>query len=177
MSGKQGKQKVEYANVHAGLAVLSVRERAVVRLAAAGLSDLEITEQLGIRMGTLSTYWARARAKTGVSARSALASAMARDETLQAVRPVLCAVGRRALRSSGSAERAALDALSWPVFVVSGAGLRFVNAMAAERLSAAECDQAIAVSRRGSTVWWSPAGQAFVAWAIGPDEVMGLGVP
>lgn len=167
---------MEYASVHAGLAVLSVRERAVVRLAAAGLSDLQITEQLGIRMGTLSTYWARARAKTGVSARSALASAMARDEAILAVRPALSEVGRCALRASGSACRAALDALPWPVFVVAEPGLGFVNVLAAESLSPAECRAVVERPLDDSTVWWSPGGQAFMVWSIASAQVMGLGV-
>lgn len=51
---------------------LSVRERQVVDLAAAGLTDLQIAESLKIRPSTVATYWDRIRLKFGAHTRAEL---------------------------------------------------------------------------------------------------------
>lgn len=53
---------------------LSPRERHVVSLAVAGLSDAAIRTRLGISEGSLSTYWSRVRRKLGSLSRVELAT-------------------------------------------------------------------------------------------------------
>lgn len=45
---------------------LSLRERQVVNLAALGLSDRQISEQMSVTLGTMAAYWARVRSKLDV---------------------------------------------------------------------------------------------------------------
>jgi DNA-binding CsgD family transcriptional regulator len=50
--------------------LLSPQERRILCLAAEGLTDHEIAQQLGLRRGTVVTHWRRARLKLGASTRT-----------------------------------------------------------------------------------------------------------
>jgi len=49
---------------------LARRERQVAALAADGLTDKAIASRLGIKQGTVDTYWARMRRKSGIESRT-----------------------------------------------------------------------------------------------------------
>jgi hypothetical protein len=49
--------------------------------------------------------------------------------------------------------------------------------LASQSVCPSDCPGLLREATQGSTVWWSPAGQAFMAWLIGPGQAMGLGVP
>ncbi len=53
------------ADYEARLHSLSMREQAVVNLAAEGLTDEQISLALGLRVSTVNSYWARVRTKLG----------------------------------------------------------------------------------------------------------------
>lgn len=60
----------------------SQREREVVRAAAEGLVNKEIADRLGLRPGTIATYWRRIYKKTGLaSQRDVLAALIAHTPT------------------------------------------------------------------------------------------------
>ena len=61
-----------------GIAALSEREREALKFAGQGLTDDQISRELGIAKGTLATYWERIRAKTGLSTRAELTAAYER---------------------------------------------------------------------------------------------------
>lgn len=58
---------------------LSVRQEAVMRLAADGLADKEIAIELGLSLGTLRTYWDRMRKKTDSRSRSEIIAKISRE--------------------------------------------------------------------------------------------------
>lgn len=62
-----------------GIDALSGREREVVEMATAGNTDNAICRRLGIQPGTLGTYWARIRTKTGLGSRPELAAAFSKN--------------------------------------------------------------------------------------------------
>ena len=55
---------------------LSPREEQIVDLSSKGLTDKEIARALGIRPGTINTYWARVRRKLHGSSRTELAASL-----------------------------------------------------------------------------------------------------
>ncbi|HXH61569.1 MAG TPA: LuxR C-terminal-related transcriptional regulator, partial [Fimbriimonadaceae bacterium] len=59
---------------------LSKRERQVIGLAAAGLADKQIGQELDVSINTLRTYWTRIREKVGSSSRPALVAAYVADD-------------------------------------------------------------------------------------------------
>ncbi len=59
---------------------LSDRERQVIGLAAAGLVDKQIGQELDVSVNTLRTYWSRIREKVGEGPRPALVAAYVTDE-------------------------------------------------------------------------------------------------
>jgi len=61
--------------------VLSSREEQILGLAASGLSDQEVGQELGISVRTLQTYWKRIRAKLGESGRSELVAEHIRSQS------------------------------------------------------------------------------------------------
>lgn len=65
---------------------LSHRERQVVELAARGLTDTAIAHELGISEATVTTYWARVRAKYGQHSRTELVFEIFREETDEILR-------------------------------------------------------------------------------------------
>ncbi len=65
---------------------ISRRELSVLEYASLGLKDQEICDQLGIASGTLGTYWARIKSKTGIQSRTRLSAEFASDK----VRRTLC---------------------------------------------------------------------------------------
>jgi len=69
--------------------ILSPREHQLLRLAAAGFTDMAIAEQLGISEATVGTYWGRVRIKFGPYSRTELVAIMMRAEneaTLETLR-------------------------------------------------------------------------------------------
>lgn len=62
---------------------LSMREKQLIEGAAAGLTDAQIAQKLGVSTGTVATYWVRIRAKYGGCSRTELV-AMALRETFDA---------------------------------------------------------------------------------------------
>lgn len=63
-----------------GVEKLSNRERQVLGMAAAGLLDKQIGEELGVSANTLRTYWSRIRGKLGSLPRSALVALLVSSE-------------------------------------------------------------------------------------------------
>lgn len=63
-----------------GVEKLSNRERQVLGMAAAGLLDKQIGEELGVSANTLRTYWSRIRSKLGQLPRSALVALLVSSE-------------------------------------------------------------------------------------------------
>jgi len=61
--------------------ILSPREHQLLRLAAAGFTDMAIAEQLGISEATVGTYWGRVRIKFGPYSRTELVAIMLRAES------------------------------------------------------------------------------------------------
>ena len=61
--------------------ILSPREYQLLRLAAAGYTDMAIAEQLGISEATVGTYWGRVRIKFGPYSRTELVAIMMRAES------------------------------------------------------------------------------------------------
>jgi PAS domain S-box-containing protein len=66
-------------------APLSDREAQLLELAAEGLTDAAIAKRLGIRETTVSTYWARIRAKVGTVSRTELVAKALRRRYQQMV--------------------------------------------------------------------------------------------
>jgi DNA-binding CsgD family transcriptional regulator len=60
--------------------VLSERERQVIGLAAIGYADKQISEELGLSIHTLRTYWDRIRTKMGGLSRPALVAAYVSEQ-------------------------------------------------------------------------------------------------
>ncbi|RYG22474.1 LuxR family transcriptional regulator [bacterium] len=56
-------------------ALLSAREGQILSLAALGLADKQISQDLGLSLNTLRTYWTRIRTKVGDSSRAGLTAA------------------------------------------------------------------------------------------------------
>jgi DNA-binding CsgD family transcriptional regulator len=65
----------------AGVSALTPQELTVVRLAATGLSNREIAEQLTLSPRTVGAHLHRAFPKLGVTSRAALRDALGRDES------------------------------------------------------------------------------------------------
>jgi two-component system response regulator NreC len=65
-----------------GLALLSDRERMVLRLAAQGLTNREVADQVRLSVKTIESYRARMMAKLGLSTRSELVAYAARHGML-----------------------------------------------------------------------------------------------
>ncbi len=63
-----------------GQSALSVRERQLLKLAAAGLTDTAIAQRLHIGEATVSTYWRRIRTKIGPYSRTELVATLLRNE-------------------------------------------------------------------------------------------------
>jgi len=59
---------------------LSLRERQLIEMAAAGKTDAEIAHELGIAIGTVATYWGRIRSKFGGCSRTELVAMALREE-------------------------------------------------------------------------------------------------
>ncbi|MBS1714580.1 MAG: PAS domain S-box protein [Armatimonadetes bacterium] len=59
---------------------LSVRERQLLKCAAAGLTDSAIAVRLGISEATVKTYWRRIRAKLGRNSRTELVATVLKQE-------------------------------------------------------------------------------------------------
>ena len=72
-----------------GFGHLSPREGQVLKMAAQGFLDKEISAELGVSLNTLRTYWSRIRGKVGEVPRIALATAFVENRTAPAVPPVL----------------------------------------------------------------------------------------
>lgn len=64
---------------------LSTREAQLLDLAAAGFTDLAISNKLGVSETTVKTYWARIRSKIGPYSRTELVAKVIRRNTMQAV--------------------------------------------------------------------------------------------
>lgn len=56
--------------------LLSERERQILEMAAGGMLDKQIGQELGLSLNTLRTYWSRIRGKIGDAPRPALAAAL-----------------------------------------------------------------------------------------------------
>ncbi|MCW5943120.1 MAG: PAS domain S-box protein [Fimbriimonadaceae bacterium] len=119
---------------------LSRRERQVMALAALGLTDLAIAKELGIRMPTVNTYWARVRSKVGHHNRAELVAGYVReksDEELRVLRETCDRLaeevaGRDTLVRSVATYEALLDGAPEAVIVVDVEGvIRRANPAAA----------------------------------------------
>ncbi|MCW5940541.1 MAG: response regulator transcription factor [Fimbriimonadaceae bacterium] len=64
---------------------MSEREALIVQMAASGLIDRDICDQLKIAPGTLSTYWSRIRHKSGQASRPAITSKFVRHQFHEAI--------------------------------------------------------------------------------------------
>ncbi len=62
------------------LDLLTVREREVVAMAVDGRTDEQIAQALGIRPGTVNTYWVRVRLKVGPLSRTEIVAGVLRHE-------------------------------------------------------------------------------------------------
>jgi DNA-binding CsgD family transcriptional regulator len=66
--------------LHKRTSVLSERERQVLGMAASGMLDKQIAQELGLSQNTLRTYWRRVRDKLGELPRTALVSGFVRED-------------------------------------------------------------------------------------------------
>lgn len=87
-----------------GVAELSKREREVVKLASDGHTDQGICRILGISVGTLGTYWARIRQKTGYASRSETTAAFARYKCESVIIRTVALIADRCVASGYVAE-------------------------------------------------------------------------
>lgn len=65
--------------------ILSPREEQIVELSSQGLTDKEIAVRLQISIGTLNTYWTRARRKLRGTSRTELAASVERMKSQDAI--------------------------------------------------------------------------------------------
>lgn len=63
-----------------GTAALSTRERQVLGMAATGMLDKQIAQELGLSQNTLRTYWRRVREKLGELPRTALVTEFVKED-------------------------------------------------------------------------------------------------
>ncbi len=104
---------------------LSSRERQLIELAAHGHTDAEIANELGIALGTVSTYWGRIRSKFGGSSRTELVACVL-EETYETTirelrgRATQLAAQMRARESGAEPDlfRQILDAAAEAVLIV-----------------------------------------------------------
>ncbi len=61
---------------------LSQREEEILLLASRGLTDRQISTELGIRAGTINTHWSRIRLKLGAATRSEAVSILLKEKAL-----------------------------------------------------------------------------------------------
>ncbi|MFW5697343.1 MAG: response regulator transcription factor [Fimbriimonadaceae bacterium] len=73
----------ELDRASSSLANLSVRESQIVMMASVGMSDRDIATYLEISSGTLGTYWARIRQKTGFRKRTEVLAAFWRRRSFE----------------------------------------------------------------------------------------------
>lgn len=122
---------------------MSRREQEILNLAALGYTDKRIGALLGLRLGTISTYWARIRSKWGPSTRAELVARWVRAEMAEKVRREVAAGDGHEDRAEAEVRRArilshALDAITrlwgWAaIAVVYGNGT--VSFLAADEAS------------------------------------------
>jgi DNA-binding CsgD family transcriptional regulator len=61
---------------------LSQREEEILLLASRGLTDRQISAELGIRAGTINTHWSRIRLKLGAATRSEAVSILLKEKAM-----------------------------------------------------------------------------------------------
>lgn len=72
---------------------LSAREDSVLQLAARGLTDQQIANELGIRVSTVTTYWIRIRGKLGQLNRAELIALSVRQRSQETLNDLKRLVG------------------------------------------------------------------------------------
>ncbi|RYG24780.1 PAS domain S-box protein [bacterium] len=92
---------------------LSPRERQLLEMATAGLTDQAIANELGISLATVSTYWGRIRIKYGPLGRTEIVARFLR---------ALMSRATAELTASEERMRTVLEALPLGVFLTDGAG-------------------------------------------------------